>query len=68
MSMHLNGRKVVNVTVDGVNCKDYPDFSDSHFDDGYWEDDGEQLSNHELEQLLDYYPDVANEMAHERYH
>ena len=34
----LNGRKVVDIEVDGVNPNDYPDFSDAYFSYACYED------------------------------
>lgn len=65
--MELNGRKVVDVEVDGVDSTDYPDFCDAYFSNAAFEDTGEELTDEELEQLQDTYPEVVNEMAYEYY-
>ena len=65
--MELNGRKVVDVEVDGVDTRDYPDFCDAYFSNAVYEDTGEELTDEELEQLQDAYPEVVNEMAYEYY-
>ena len=51
--MELNGRKVVDVEVDGVDTRDYPDFCDAYFSNAVYEDTGEELTDEELEQLQD---------------
>lgn len=65
--MQLNGRKVIEVGVDGVDPSDYPDFCDAYFTDGRFEDTGEPLTDSELNELQDAYPEVLNEMAFEKY-
>ena len=63
----LNGKKVVDLEVDGVDPRDYPDFSDAYFSDGCYED-GTPLTDEELERLNDLASDVLWEMAFERLH
>ena len=65
--MQLNGRKVVNAQVEDVDTNDYPDFCDAHFFYAEYEDTGEELTDAELEELNDSYPEVVNEMAYEYY-
>lgn len=65
--MELNGRKVIDVEIDGVDPRDYPDFCDAYFVGGVFEDTGEDLNDVEIEQLMDDYPDVLWEMAYEHY-
>ena len=63
--MKLNGREVVDVEVDGVDTRDYPDFCDAYFSYAVWEDTGEELTDEELEELTEKYSDVLNELAFE---
>ena len=65
--MKLNGRNVVDVEIDGVDPTDYPDFCDAYFTYAVYEDTGEELTDVELEELNDSYPEVVNEMAYEYY-
>ena len=58
----LNGKKVVDLEVDGVDGGDYPDFSDAYFSGGCYED-GTPLTDDELIQLADLAADVLWEMA-----
>ena len=60
----LNGKKVVDLEVDGVDSRDYPDFSDAYFSSGCYED-GTDLTDAELIQLADLSGDVLWEMAFE---
>jgi hypothetical protein len=63
--MELYGRRVVDVEVDGVDSRDYPDFCDAYFSYAIFEDTKEALSDEELEQLAEENGDVLNEMAYE---
>jgi hypothetical protein len=65
--MLLNGRVVVDVEIDGVDSRDYPDFCDSYFSYAVFEDTLEELTDEELELLTENNSDVLNEMAFERY-
>ena len=63
MDIKLNGRKVVDLEVDGVDSSDGPEFCDAFFCKAAYDDTGEQLSDEEIDQLTLKYPDVVNEMA-----
>jgi hypothetical protein len=66
--MELHGRKVVDVQVDGVDSRDYPDFCDAFFAYAVFEDTGEPLDDDDMDLLNEVYPDVCNEMAYESLH
>ena len=63
----LDGKKVVDLEVDGVDSGDYPDFSDAYFSSGCYED-GTPLTEDELDQLTILADDVLWEMAFESLH
>ena len=63
----LNGRKVVDIEVNGVNPSDYPDFSDAYFSYACYED-GTPLTDDELEKLADQNGDVLWEKAYDSLH
>jgi hypothetical protein len=63
--MKLNGREVADVEIDGVDTTDYPDFCDAYFSFAVFKDNGEELTEDELEQLTRDNADVVNEMAFE---
>ena len=63
--MQLNGRKVKNVEVDGVDTDDYPDFCDAFFSYAEYED-GTPLTDEELEQLEEDFGDHINLLAAEK--
>jgi hypothetical protein len=60
----LNGKKVVDLEVDGVDSTDFPDFADAYFSSGCYED-GTPLTEDELNKLTDLAGDVLWEMAFE---
>ena len=59
----INIEDVDTLEVGDVNLGDYPDFSDAFF--YYGELDGRELTEDELIQLGEDYPEVLNEMAYE---
>lgn len=65
--MELNGRTVINVEVEDVDPRDYPNFCDAHFSYAEFEDTGAPLTDAEIDKLNDTYPEVVNEMAFEYY-
>lgn len=66
MTMQLNGKRVVDAEVDGVDPNDYPDFCDTYFSYACYED-GTELNEAELQELGECYAEVLNEMAFEHY-
>ena len=56
---------VINLSVEGVDTKDYPDFCDAFFAQGFLATTGRELTEDELIQLGDDYPEIVNEMAYE---
>ena len=63
----LNGRKVIDMEVDGVDSRDYPDFADAYFSYACYED-GTELTDDELEQLTEQNADVLWEKAYDSLH
>jgi hypothetical protein len=63
----LNGKKVVDLEVDGVDSRDFPDFADAYFSSGCYED-GTPLTEDELNKLTDLAGDVLWTMAYESFH
>ena len=58
----LNGKKVVDLEIEGVDSRDFPDFCDAYFSNGRYED-GTPLTEDELNKLTDLAGDVLWEMA-----
>ena len=63
----LNGKKVVDIEIDGVNPSDYPDFSDAYFSYACYED-GTPLTEQELDKLADQNGDILHEKAYDSLH
>ena len=62
--LQLNGRAVVDATVDGIDMRDYPDFCDAYFDSAYY-DDGTALTDDELIELTDTNFDALHEAVYD---
>ena len=63
----LNGRKVIDMEVEGVDGRDYPDFADAHFSYACYED-GTALTDEELDKLAEQNADVLWEKAYDSLH
>ena len=63
----LNGKKVIDLEIDGVDSRDYPDFCDAYFSGGCYED-GTKLTDDELESLTILAGDVLFKMAFDSLH
>ena len=61
----INGKEVdmKSLEVDGVDTRDYPDFSDAFISAG-WFTDGSKMSDDELDLFQNQHSDVAHELAH----
>lgn len=64
-NMELNGKKIDDVEVDGVDDTDYPDFCDAYFSYGTYVD-GTELTEEELIALAEKYPETLNQLASRR--
>jgi hypothetical protein len=62
--LELNGRAVVDATVDGIDMRDYPDFCDAYFDSAVYED-GTALTDDELIELTDTNFDALHEQIYD---
>jgi hypothetical protein len=69
IEMELNGKKVDrgSLSVEGVHAWDYPDFCDAYLIGATFED-GTPLTDEEMDQLNEEYPDVIWEMAYDSLH
>lgn len=63
----FKGKRVVDLEVDGVDGRDYPDFSDAYFSYACYED-GTELTDDELNELTDSHGDIVNQMAFDSSH
>jgi len=57
--------EVEDLEVDGVDAKDYPEFCDAFFSDGYNLVKNRDCTEDELIYLTVTYPELLNEMAYE---
>jgi hypothetical protein len=67
MKREIDIKYIYDIEVDGVNTTDYPDFCDAYFSAARWEDTGEELTDSELDELTELYPELLNEMAFDKY-
>jgi hypothetical protein len=63
--MSIDIRDVYDIEIDGVDTRDYPDFCDAYFAAARWIATDKELTDDELDELGDNYPDFLNEMAYE---
>jgi hypothetical protein len=63
----LNGRKVIDIEVDGVSTRDYPDLCDAYFSYACYED-GTPLTDSELDKLAEENSDLLHEKAFDSLH
>jgi len=64
--MKIDINQIEDIEVDGVDPADWPDLCDSFFGSAVWKDSGKDLSDEELDDLTEQYPDLLQEMASER--
>lgn len=55
----LNLSLITDIEIDGVDLNDYPDFCDAFIMSAIWSDSGQELSDHELDILNDFYTDFV---------
>ena len=60
---HINFTDLENVEIEGVDARDYPDFCDAFIASA--DINGVALTNEELEQVQNDYPEYLNTMAYE---
>jgi hypothetical protein len=65
----VNGKEIDmrSLEIDGVNPRDYPDFSDAYISYALFTD-GTELNDQELEQLNDEHGDLVHELAYDSLH
>jgi hypothetical protein len=63
--MKIDFKKITNVEIENIQMFDYPDFCDAHFSHAVYQDTREPLTDDELDELGDLYPEVIGEMAFE---
>lgn len=67
--IEFNGKEVDprSIEIDGVDRRDYPDFTDAYVDYAEYTD-GTPLSDRELEAFTDNYGEIVNQIAHDSLH
>lgn len=53
MTTVLNGREVVDLRIEGIDMRDYPDFCDAFISEAFYADTGEPLTDDDLDTLND---------------
>ena len=68
-SIAINGKEVdySSLEVDGVDSRDYPDFSDAYFSSGYFTD-GTSMSDEDLDQLTNTHGEMLYDKAYDSLH
>jgi len=61
----MNISEFENLEIDGVDNRDYPDFCDAYFSAGWHIKEDRELTDDELIQIGEDYPELLNEMAYE---
>jgi hypothetical protein len=61
----MNRNEFENLEIDGVDNRDYPDFCDAFFSAGWHIKEDRELTDDELIQIGEDYPELLNEMAYE---
>jgi hypothetical protein len=60
-TMKIDINKIENLEVDGIDTRDYPDFVDAFI--SYAEIDGEPLTDEQLYELTNEYPDLVYDLV-----
>lgn len=61
-------REIVDIEIDGIDSRDYPDFCDAYFSHAVYADSLEPLTDEELEDFTENNQDLLNVLCHERIH
>jgi hypothetical protein len=62
----MNGREIVDLEVDDINTRDYPEFCDAYVSRAVWKDTGTELTSDELEEYNDKCRDQVYDAVMER--
>lgn len=63
--MRINIRDVENLQVEGVCINDFPKFTDAYISYATWSDNGDELTDEQLEWLTEDFPNDVNQLAYE---
>lgn len=62
----LNGREIVDLEIDDIDTKDYPDFCDAYVSYAVWADTKKPLTDDELDKFNDICSDQVHNAVFER--
>lgn len=57
----LNHDLIVDIEIEGIDMRDYPDFCDAFVATAYWSHTGEELTEDECHELQENYPELIYE-------
>lgn len=66
MSDKLNPKDIIVEEVDGIDMSDFPDFVDAYISVAYNTNTDLYLTDEELDEFNDSYPEIAQEQAYNR--
>jgi len=61
MSIFFKNRNVIDIEIEDIDPRDYPDFCDAYVSHAVWEDTGEELTDAELNELAHTCSDEVHE-------
>ena len=65
--MRINIKDVENIQIGGACPNDYPKFCDAFIEYATWSENGDELTDEQLEWLTEDYPELVNELAFESF-
>jgi hypothetical protein len=61
MSIYFKNRTVIDIEIEDIDPRDYPDFCDAYVSHAVWEDTGTELTDKELNELAETCSDQVYE-------
>jgi hypothetical protein len=61
MSIFFKNREVIDIEIEDIDPRDYPDFCDAYVSHAVWKDTGEELTDAELKELAETCSDQVYE-------
>lgn len=61
--MRIHRNDVINISVDGIDRRDHPDYVDAYISYAEWKQTGVPLTDAELYMLEEQHPEIAQEIA-----
>lgn len=66
LGIEVNPMNVEDCSIDGINWRDAPDFCDAFISEAFWSHSGHPLTEDELIELGECYPDFVQELIIDR--